>query len=652
MISPHILVKTDEVKSLFKQVRLKHKIRLRFMYGVFVLFALALIGKLFHVQIIQHKELTKRAEQNWDIEVPFGYERGELLDRQGRLIVGNEVAPTLYFVPAQNNQIEQVAEALAPYLKVEKKALLEKLNQKEFMVKLAPEGKNISKELAEDIMALNIPGLYANVDFVRHYPHGELLSRLIGFTGGDHQGLAGIEYAYDRVLKGYGDRIRLYTDAKGNTLPHVEDGFKRGKKGASVQLTIDVEIQKVVERELSQAMKKYEATQALAIVMDPNSGAILSLASYPTYHPEKYQQQSSKIYNRNLPVWMTFEPGSTFKIITLAASLNEELIELEDEHFHDPGFTVVANARLRCWKREGHGEQTFLEVVENSCNPGFVEMGRRLGGEKLDRYIRDFGFGESTGSGIAGESPGILFSEEAFGPVEQATTAFGQGISVTPIQQVQAVAAAVNGGTLYQPYIVDQIINANGKVTQQFEPVMKRKVIEEEASAQVRKALESVVANGSGRGAYVDGLRVAGKTGTAQKAVDGAYKEGEYIVSFIGFAPADDPELLVYVAVDSPKNAVQFGGVIAAPMVGNIIEETAPIMNITRREKQLEKEYQWGDELTFRVPDLVGMSKTELQKQLYPYAIEWHGNGKKVKDQLPASGYIMNMDETIHVYSD
>lgn len=621
------------------------------MYSLFILLALFLVGKLFHVQVIQHQEITERAEQNWDIEIPFGYERGELLDRQGRLLVGNEVAPTLYFVPAQNDDVESVARILAPKLKVEENDLLKKLNQKEFMIKLAPEGKNISKEMAEEITSLNIPGLYANVDFVRHYPHGELLSRLIGFTGGDHQGLAGIEYAYDRVLTGYGDRIRLYTDAKGHALPHVEDSFKKGEKGASVQLTIDVDLQKIVERELAQAMEKYEASQALAIAMNPNTGEILSLASFPTYHPKAYQEQSPKIYNRNLPVWMTFEPGSTFKIITLAASLNEQLIELEDETFHDPGYTVVANARLRCWKREGHGEQTFLEVVENSCNPGFVEMGRRLGGEKLDRYIRDFGFGRSTGSAIAGESTGILFSKEAFGPVEQATTAFGQGISVTPIQQVQAIAAAINGGKIYQPYIVDRIVNSKGKTTQQFEPQMQRQVIQEEASAQVRKALESVVANGSGRGAYVDGLRVGGKTGTAQKAVDGAYKEGDYIVSFIGFAPADDPELLVYVAVDSPKNSVQFGGVIAAPMVGNIMEEAAPIVGIKRREKQLEKEYQWGDELTFRVPDLIGMKKDTLQKQLYPYAIEWHGDGNVVKDQLPAPGFIMNEDEVIHVYS-
>ena len=227
------------------------------------------------------------------------------------------------------------------------------------------------------------------------------------------------------------------------------------------------------------------------------------------------------IYNRNLPVWMTFEPGSTFKIVTLAAGLEEKVIDLHNENFYDPGYVMIAKARLRCWKREGHKDQTFLEVVENSCNPGFVEIGQRLGGKKLDQYIRDFGFGESTGSGIAGEAKGILFSEKAFGPVEQATTAFGQGISVTPIQQVQAVAAAINGGYLYRPYIVKEIMDDKGKTIQTFEPEMQRQVISEETSKQVREALESVVANGSGRNAFTDGLRVGGKTGTAQKVVDG-----------------------------------------------------------------------------------------------------------------------------------
>lgn len=608
--------------------------------------------KLFHVQIIRHELLKERAEENWDLEIPFGSMRGNIVDRNKELIVGSRLAPTLYFMPSQNKDIKSVASTLAQILQFNEADLEEKLSKKTYMIKLAPEGKNITKEQTDAISKLQIPGLYTGVDFVRHYPNGQLLSRLLGFTGYDGDGLAGIEFAYDDFLQGTGDRIRLYTDAKGLPLPHVDDGFRTGNKGATVELTIDVDVQQIVERELLQAMEKYDATQALAIVMNPKTGEILSLASAPTFHPEDYQSVDPSIYNRNLPVWMTFEPGSTFKIVTLAAGLEENLIDLHNENFYDPGYTMVGKARLRCWQRAGHKDQTFLEVVENSCNPGFVEIGRRLGGEKLGKYLRDFGFGESTQSGIAGESKGILFSEENFGPVEQATTAFGQGISVTPIQQVQAVAATINGGNLYKPYIVKEITDDKGNVLRGFGPELQRRVISEDTSKQVREALESVVANGSGRNAFRDGLRVGGKTGTAQKVVDGAYKDGEYIVSFIGFAPADDPELLVYVAVDSPRNSVQFGGVIAAPIVGNIVEEVASILNIAKREDQLEKEYRWGDQVTHRVPDLTGLSKNNIQMQLHTYRIEWHGDGEKVKYQLPEVDTLISVDDVIHVYSE
>ena len=648
----HTLIEKREVSQLRTIIALQSKKRLRAIFILFLLL-LGMVGaKLFHVQIIKHEWLKERAEASWDREISFGAIRGEILDRNGELIVGNRLAPTLYFMPSQNQDIAGAAQILAPHLKVDAAGLEKKMSQKEVMVKLAPEGMHISKEQADEISRLQIDGLYTGVDFVRDYPHKQLLSRLLGFTGYDGLGLAGIEYAYDDILRGTGDKIRLYTDAVGIPLPHVDDGFKTGNKGANVELTIDARMQEIVERELLQAMEKYDATQALAIVMNPKTGELLSLASAPTFHPANYQNVDPSIYNRNLPVWMTFEPGSTFKIVTLAAGLEEGVVDLKNDTFYDPGYTMVGKARLRCWQRAGHKDQTFLEVVENSCNPGFIEIGQRLGSDKLSQYIRDFGFGQSTGSGIAGESKGILFSKEKFGPVEQATTAFGQGISVTPIQQVQAVAAAINGGYLYRPYIVKEITDDKGETLQSFGPDMQRRVISEETSKQVRAALESVVANGSGRNAFTDGLRVGGKTGTAQKVVDGHYKDGDYIVSFIGFAPADDPELLVYVAIDSPKNSVQFGGVIAAPIVGRIIEEIAPLAGIAKRDGQIDKEYRWGDALTHRVPDLTGMTKAMLNRQLYTYRIEWHGSGEKVKYQLPAADTLITVDDVIHVYTE
>lgn len=604
------------------------------------------------MQIIQHDKLTELAKTNWDREIPFTSERGEITDRNGKLIVTNELAPTLYFMPTQNDNIEDAANQIAAVLNLDAKKLYEKMNSKSYLVKLAPEAKNISYEQAVKIQELKIDGLYSGVDYDRSYPYGNLLSRLVGFTGYDSQGLAGIEYQYDKFLTSKDAAIKLFTDAKGKALPHVNDEWREGKQGATVGLTIDVEVQKVIERELSQAMTKYNAEQALAIAMNPKTGEILALSSYPTYDPSKFEEVESSIYNRNLPVWMTYEPGSTFKIITLSAAVEENVVDLEKDTFFDKGYTMVEGVRLRCWKREGHGEETFLQVVENSCNPGFIELGQRVGAEKLMKYIKDFGFGQTTGSNIAGEASGILFSEEAFGPVEHATTSFGQGISVTPIQQVQAVSAAVNGGKLYTPYVVSKVYNPeSGEVVIENKPTLKRNVVSEETSKIVRDALESVVANGSGRAAYRDGLRIGGKTGTAQKVENGRYKDGDYIVSFIGFAPANDPEVVVYVAVDSPKGETVFGSTIVAPIVGQIIEDIAPILGIEKdREGQLEKQYRWGDELTERVPDLVGVSVNEIMEMEYPYQIEVHGEGETVKAQLPEPESVLELDGTIHLY--
>ncbi|MEL3960431.1 stage V sporulation protein D [Lysinibacillus endophyticus] len=630
------------------------KSRLRLIIYGFILFGIAVVIRLFYVQVIQHDKLTELAKENWDREIPFAAERGEIVDRNGNVLVTNKLAPTLYFMPAQNDNIELAAKQIASVLKIDEKKLFEKMNTRDYLVKLAPEAKNITYEQAVQIQGLKIDGLYTGVDYVRHYPYGNLLSRFIGFTGYDTQGLAGIEYQYDKLLTSKDAAIRLFTDAKGNSLPHVDDEWREGDQGATVELTIDLDVQQVVERELAQAMEKYDADQALAIAMNVNTGEILALSSYPTYDPSNFEDVDSSIYNRNLPVWMTYEPGSTFKIITLSAALEEGVVDLEKDTFHDKGYTIVEGARLRCWKREGHGTETFLQVVENSCNPGFIELGQRVGPTKLQQYIRNFGFGEPTGSNIAGEASGILFSKEAYGPVEHATTSFGQGISVTPIQQVQAVAAAVNGGKLYTPYVVSKVYDSEtGKVLVENKPELKRTVISEETSKKVREALESVVANGSGRAAFRDGLRIGGKTGTAQKVENGRYKDGDYIVSFIGFAPADNPEVVVYVAVDNPKGSLIFGSTIAAPIVGQIIEDIAPKIGLeVNREGQLEKQYRWGDPITERVPNLIGYEKKDIMKLQYPFKIEIHGDGNVVTAQLPEPENILEQDGTIHLYLD
>ncbi len=340
----------------------------------------------------------------------------------------------------------------------------------------------------------------------------------------------------------------------------------------------------------------------------------------------------------------------TFKIITVAASLEEKTVDLMNDTFHDGGSVNVDGARIKCWKKGGHGSQTFLQVVQNSCNPGFVALGERLGKERLFKYINNFGFGTKTGIDLNGEGNGILFSLDKVGPVELATSAFGQGISVTAIQQITAVSAAINGGKLYKPYVVKRIVEPNtGEIIKEYEPEIVRNVISEETSKNVRMALETVVAYGTGRNAYIEGYRVGGKTGTAQKVKNGVYMTGNYILSFIGFLPADNPQAVVYVAIDNPKGVTQYGGTVSAPIAKNIMKDIISELKIEKSEYTLEKEYFWYDTKYATVPDVVGFNLKDGKKELKKFMVNYTGNGDIIKKVSPTPGTILPEGSTIKV---
>ena len=340
--------------------------------------------------------------------------------------------------------------------------------------------------------------------------------------------------------------------------------------------------------------------------------------------------------------------GVTFKIITLATSLEENIVDLEKDLYHDSGSIHVENAKIKCWKAGGHGTQTYLQVVENSCNPGFVTLGQKLGKEKLFEYIQKFGFGEKTGVDLNGESAGILFNLDKVGPVELATTSFGQGVSVTPIQQITAVSAAINGGYLLKPYIVKSINEPEtNSIILENKKTIVRKVISESTSEKVRFALESVVTNGTGRNAFIDGYRVGGKTGTAQKVENGKYLIGNYIVSFIGFLPANDPEIIVYIAIDHPKGITQYGGTVAAPIARSILLDAIDILNIKKPENASEKKYNYLDRKYANVPDVVNMELNEAMKKLKSFKVEYSGSGEKVVYQSPSKNERIYEGETV-----
>lgn len=622
--------------------------RIRFIFIIVLLMFIAVIIKVFYIQVIDYKKLNDLADNLWSRNLPITSDRGLILDRNGKVLADNITTVSLVLIPNQIKNKEQVSRDLAAILNVKYEDMCKHVSKKTSIERVHPEGRQLSYEIAEKINNLNYDGVYLVKESKRYYPYKNMLSHVLGYVGIDNQGLSGIELEYDKYLTGKSGAIKYYSDGKGNRLDKSEV-YVEPQNGVNVSLTIDLDIQKSIERELDNVVSKYNPEQALIVVADPNTGEILGMSSRPNFDSNNYKNYDINTINRNLPIWATYEPGSTFKIITLAASLEEKTINVFDDHFHDSGSIHVDSARIKCWKKGGHGDQTFLQVVENSCNPGFVVMGQKLGTERLYKYITNFGFGEKTGIDLNGESSGILFKYDNIGPVEQATMSFGQGISVTPIQQIQGVSAAINGGYLNTPFIVkylsepetNTIILENKKNT-------KKQVISEETSKLVRHVLESVVANGTGKNAYIENYRVGGKTGTAQKVNNGTYMVGNYILSFIGFLPANKPEYLVYVAIDNPKGVTQYGGTVSAPIAKNIMKSLIDIKGIKQDNTgMIRQEYTWLDTKYIMLPDVVGMDLKTAQTTLKGFKIEYTGSGDKVIEQVPSANQYVKETNTI-----
>ncbi len=616
---------------------------------VFLLFVL-IIGRIFFIQVIDYKKLNNLANDLWSRNLPIGADRGLITDRNGVVLAENITTTSLVVVPNQIKDKETTARKLSEILNTNYEDMLSHLTKKTSIERIHPEGRKLSFDIADKINSLNLDGVYLLKESKRNYPYKNLLSHVLGYVGIDNQGLSGIELQYDNYLKGEDGSIKYYSDGFGKKLEKATI-YNSPQSGMNVALTIDINIQEAIENELDNVVTKYNPEQALIVVANPKTGEIYGMSSRPNFNPNEYSKYNLETINRNLPIFNTYEPGSTFKVITLASSIQEKTINLFEDKYYDSGSINVSGSRIKCWKHGGHGSQTFLQVVENSCNPGFVIMGEKLGKERLMDYIKKFGFGEKTGIDLSGEENGILFDIDKMGPVETATTAFGQGVSVTPIQQVMGVSAAINGGNLYTPYLVSSISNANTLDTVLVnKPKLKRNIISKESSKMVRYALESVVAKGTGRNAYLNGYRVGGKTGTAQKVKDGRYMDGNYILSFIGFMPANDPEVVVYVAVDNPKGVVQYGGTVAAPIAKRVLESCASALNIKKSKSDIEREYELWDIKYYEVPNVIGMTKKEARNAIgINYQIEYSGVGEKVVYQSPKEGEFVKQGEKIRL---
>lgn len=622
-------------------------IRIRAFFLFVICLLVIIILRVFYIQVFEYDELSNLAQSLWSRKLPIGADRGEILDRNGKVLATNLTTTSLVIIPNQIKNAEEVAEKLSSILQSDYQDMLRHVTKKTSIERVHPEGRQLSYEIASQINELNLDGVYLVKESKRYYPYGNLLSHVLGYVGIDNQGLSGLELTYNSYLTGEDGAIKYFSDGKGNRL-ELSEIYEKPQNGINLKLTIDLDIQLAVERELDNVMSKYTPEHAMILAMNPKTGEVLAMASRPDFDPNHYKDYDTETINRNLPIWMTYEPGSTFKIMTLASTVEEQTVNLFQDHFYDGGSVHVDGATIHCWKSGGHGDQTYLQVVENSCNPGFVALGQKLGKETLMKYITNFGFGKKTGIDLNGESNGILFKTSAMGPVELATTSFGQGISVTPIQQVAAVSAAINGGILYQPYLVKQMLEPEtNSIILTNEPVMKKRVIQEESSKLVRYALESVVAHGSGRNAYIENYRVGGKTGTAQKVQDGHYMTGNYILSFMGFMPADDPEIVVYVAVDHPIGVVQYGGTVSAPIAKNVLESVIDVLGIKESKEGMEKEYNWLDQKYVLLPEVTGLNLEEAKQALKGYAIEYSGEGNTVIYQSPAGNTYIKEGGTV-----
>lgn len=623
--------------------------RIKVIFLIIVILFIFIIARVFYIQMIDYSKLSRLANDLWSRNLPIEADRGLILDRNGVVLADNLTTTSLVLIPNQIQDKDTTTKELAKILNVTEEEMAKHVNKKTSIERVHPEGRRLSYEVADQIAELNLPGVYLVKEAKRYYPYGNLLSHVLGYVGIDNQGLSGLELQYDEYLTGEAGAIKYYSDAKGNKLD-LSEVYVEPQDGMNLQLTIDYKIQISLERELDNVVSMFNPDMALAVVIDPNNGEILGMSSRPNFDPNNYQNYTTETLSRNLPIWASYEPGSTFKIMTFASALEENLIDMEKDHFYDSGSVTISGSRIGCWKAGGHGDQTFLQVLENSCNPGFVKLGQMLGKEKLFSYLEKFGFGEKTGIDLNGEGKGIIFPLDQVGELELVTTAFGQGVSVTPIQQVAAVSSVVNGGNLYVPYVVKNILEPQtNTIMKHFDKQFVRNTISEETSNKMRYALESVVARGGGRYAYIDGYRIGGKTGTAQKVENGRYLVNNYIMSFMAVVPSNDPQAILYVAIDNPKNTAMLSSYTTAPVARRILLDIVDALDIPKQEGQIEKVYQWDDAVYYEVPNVIGKTAKEAAKELTNFKVEYSGDGKTVVEQTPSAGERIAAGSTVRL---
>ncbi|HHL2030042.1 TPA: stage V sporulation protein D [Clostridium perfringens] len=660
-----------KAKKKNKKIKLNEGRVLAFLLAIVILF-LALSGRLLYISIFRSKDYKAMAEEQWTNEIQIDARRGRILDRNNRELavtanvfrVDLDLITLRKYIDKKDTDNIEVAKLLAEALEMDEEKVLSRIEL------TYPSGnpansatliRRVEKEKADKVKDLDINGVIVSEDTKRYYPNGDFLSHTLGTTNADGEGLSGLELYYNEELMGIpGVRV---SEVSGNSTsnPYSETSFTPPVDGKDMTLTIDENIQYFVEKVAEDALNKHNADSVSIAVMNPNNGEILGMVNKPGFNPNnpyegsetfKGKDESAKLQNmwRNTIVSDAFEPGSIFKIITSIAAI-EENIAGKDEVYYCDGSLNVAGKNIKCWKPGGHGVQNFNQTLENSCNVAFMEMGAKLGAEKLNEYIKLFGFGTQSGIDLPGEATGIVKNVEDINAVDLATISFGQTNTMNGIQFMTALNAVANGGDLIQPHIMKELShkddNGTKIIDEVFVPKIQENIVDEKSTMRVKEALESTVSNGSSKDAGIEGIKVAGKTGTAEK-VDpetGTYGAG-YIASFAGFAPYDNPQVSLIVIIDNPKNGEHFGGIVAAPFAGELFNN---IFNyISLNEGQLDAK----DESVI-IPDLRGDKVTSAEKTLNELGINCvlEGDGTFVTSVTPIPGYKVKKGDSITLYA-
>ncbi|HWQ76237.1 MAG TPA: stage V sporulation protein D [Syntrophomonas sp.] len=622
--------------------------------ALFLLSIIAFLGletRVFWVQFVKGAELSAKATQNRMRDVPVEAKRGTISDRNGRELAISISTDSVYAIPAEVNKsqkADETARQLAEILDMDEAALLKRITRASSYEWVK---RQISPTDAKKIRDLNLAGIGLTEESRRFYPRGTLASHVLGISGTDNTGLEGIDNYYNDLVGGKKGRIIIEHDAAGASIPEAMHKYIAPVDGANLTLTLDETIQYIAERELDKAFKEFKAKSAGVIVMDPKTGAILAISSRPTFDPNNYSKYPAA-NRRNFAINDSYEPGSTMKITTAAMAL-EEGVANDSSHYYCPGSIKVGKKSIGEANNKAHGDQTFAQIVENSCNVGFVQVGLDLGLERYYKYLNGFGFGRKTGIDLPGEAEGILVPQSRATQLDLATMAMGQANAVTPIQLVTAVSAIANGGKLMKPYLLQEAVDNDGKVLKKNEPQVVKQLISEETARKLCLILEGEVTQGTGRNAYIEGYRVGGKTGTAQKIKPGGgYLEGEYISSFIGLAPADDPRLVCLLVVDSPQGYPYYGGTVAAPGVREILKDSLRYMNVPLRGENSQSEDQEENANAVLVPDLVNLPLSDALTSLNNRGLnaKIEGEGNLVWQQTPKAQSKITRGSQVIVY--